>query len=94
MNDAISSSIAVEALLLDRLLEERDRAGAQGVRRPVADRPETMCTGMWRVAGWCFRWSSTVQPSITGRPMSRTIASGLYSCASARPGRRGARRCP
>ena len=44
-----------------------------------------MCTGMWRVAGWRLRWSSTSHPSRTGRRMSRIIASGLYSCASARP---------
>ena len=40
---------------------------------------------MCRVSGWRLRWSSTAQPSITGSCMSRTIASGLYSCASARP---------
>ena len=44
-----------------RLLEERDGAGAQRVAagRPS---PETMWTGMCRVAGWRLRWSSTVQP--------------------------------
>ena len=52
---------------------------------PSASPAETTCTGMWRVAGWCLRWSSTVQPSITGRFMSSTIASGLNSCASASP---------
>ena len=40
---------------------------------------------MWRVGGRRFSWSSTVQPSCSGRPMSSTIASGRYSWASARP---------
>ena len=60
----------------------RRRAARAGGR---CSAPVTMCTGMWRVSGWCLRWSSTAQPSIPGSCMSRTIASGLYSCASARP---------
>ena len=40
---------------------------------------------MCRVDGWRFSRSSTVQPSITGRLMSSTIASGLNSRASASP---------
>ena len=52
---------------------------------PFCTPPETMCTGMCRVSGWRFRCSSTCQPSCTGRPMSRMIASGLYSWASATP---------
>ncbi len=47
--------------------------------------PETMCTGMCLVAGCRFRCSSTCQPSTTGRPRSRMIASGRYSCASETP---------
>ena len=54
--------------------------------------PETMCTGMCRVAGWRLSRSSTVQPSSTGRLMSSTIASGRNSRASAGRCRHAARR--
>ena len=36
----------------------------------------TICTGMWRVAGLCLSWLSTVQPSMSGRNTSREMAVG------------------
>ena len=38
---------------------------------------------MWRVAGSCFRWLSTVQPSMSGKKTSSDTAVGWYSRASA-----------
>ena len=38
----------------------------------------TICTGMWRVAGSCFSWLSTVQPSMSGRNTSSETAVGWY----------------
>ena len=43
----------------------------------------TICTGMCRVAGSCFSWLSTVQPSMSGRNTSSETAVGWYSRASA-----------
>ena len=43
----------------------------------------TICTGMWRVAGSCLSWLSTVQPSMSGRNTSSETAVGWYSLASA-----------
>ncbi len=36
----------------------------------------TICTGMWRVAGSCFKWLSTVHPSMSGRKTSSETAAG------------------
>ena len=74
----------VERLVRRRLLEVGDRAGARA-RGGSSPTPETMCTGMWRVAGCRLSRSSTVQPSMPGRLMSSTIASGRNSRASASP---------
>ena len=38
---------------------------------------------MWRVAGSCFSWLSTVQPSMSGRKTSSEMALGWYSRARA-----------
>ena len=43
----------------------------------------TICTGMWRVAGSCLSWLSTVQPSMSGRKTSSETAVGWY-CARER----------
>ena len=43
----------------------------------------SICTGMCRVAGSCFRWFSTVQPSMSGRNTSSETAVGWNSRASA-----------
>ena len=67
----------------DRLLHVVERALLQ---RPLAlffdgddvDRNVTASRGS------CFRRSSTVQPSRSGRRMSSVMAAGLYLCASAR----------
>ena len=42
----------------------------------------TTCTGMWRSAGSCLRWLSTVQPGMSGRKTSSDTAVGRYSRAS------------
>ena len=36
----------------------------------------TICTGIWRVAGLCLSWLSTVQPSMSGRKTSSDTAVG------------------
>ena len=36
----------------------------------------TICTGMWRVSGFCLSWLSTVQPSMSGRKTSSETAVG------------------
>ena len=48
--------------------------------------PEMTCTGMWRVAGSCFRRSRIVQPAMSGRLMSSVMAPGLNSRASGQRG--------
>ena len=46
---------------------------------------EITCTGMCRVRGSCLSWSSTTQPSMSGRRRSSVIASGFRMRASSRP---------
>ena len=84
MNVAIAGERLVEPLARDRLLEERDGAGAQAPAGAVRRR-RRCAPGCAASRGACFSRSSTVQPSITGSSMSSMIASGWYSCASARP---------
>ena len=73
----------LELVLADRLVQDRDRAGAQRLlrcrSRRCPRRRAPGCGGL-RVR---FRCSSTCQPSCTGSWTSRMIASGWYSCASA-----------
>src|SRR6476659_6119429 len=38
-----------------------------------------ICTGMWRVSGFCLSWLSTVQPSMSGRNTSSDTAVG-WNC--------------
>ena len=38
-----------------------------------------ICTGMWRVSGFCLSWLSTVQPSMSGRNTSSETAVG-WNC--------------
>ena len=84
MNDSIppktSSSASADAGFWRKAAAPAISAGC------ISSTPETMCTGMCRVAGCRLSRSSTVQPSSTGRVMSSTIASGRNSRASARPG--------
>ena len=67
----------------ERLGREADRA--RGARLMRALPSATTYTGMWRVWGWRFRWSSTASPSTCGSSRLTTIASGMNSCTSASP---------
>ena len=71
------------ASLVDRLAAGRPMAPSCERRARGSSSVEMTCTGMWRVAGSCFRRSSTRQPSMSGRRMSSVMASGLNSRARA-----------
>ena len=77
-------SACVERLRCRPASREADGAGAQRVL-PVAVGVATHVDRDVARRGWCFRWSSTAEPSMTGSCRSRMIASGMYSWASARP---------
>ena len=49
MNVAICANASSSASFVDRLLEERDRAGPERVLLAVSSTPVMMCTGMCRV---------------------------------------------
>ncbi len=64
-------------------------AGLTRYENAPCDRPcwrssstDSICTGMWRVAGSSLRLFSTVQPSMSGRNTSSVMAVGRYSRAS------------